>query len=256
MIFTKKKLFIIFSLILFPIVTFTLIFNLYTKVTPSTESTDVKNTDKVTSVVEKVISKYTAATSIKEENKIIKNAKGLSKEVLHLALKAYHNAYNDDEIKNNKLTIIDYSLPSNAKRMWVIDMDKKLVDINTYVSHGVRSGEKNSTSFSNKKESHQSSIGVMKTGAIYHGKRGMSLHLHGLEDNVNSNVYQRHVVIHGASYVSDNIAKNRGQIGRSFGCPAVDNKIAKPLIKKIANGSLVFAYYPLKSWLNSSEYLI
>lgn len=192
----------------------------------------------------------------KLEQTLIKDAKGLSKDVLHLALKAYYNASAENGIENHKLTIIDYSKPSDQKRMWVIDMDKKKVDLNTYVSHGVKSGDKIAKSFSNKMESHKTSIGVMKTGSIYTGKSGMSLHLHGLEDEFNNNVYQRHVVIHGSNYVNDAIIKKKGKIGKSFGCPAVDRKIAKPLIQKIANGSLVFAYYPLQSWLKSSEYLM
>lgn len=191
----------------------------------------------------------------KYEDTLIKNSKGLSRDVLHLALKAYYNAAQDDGVENHKLTIIDYSKPSNQKRMWMIDMDKKTVELNTYVSHGVKSGDKVAKQFSNKMESHMSSIGVMKTGTIYTGKRGMSLHLHGLEDDINDNVYNRHVVIHGSNYVNDAIAKAKGKIGKSLGCPAVDYKVAKPLIQKIAGGSLVFAYYPLKSWLQNSEYL-
>lgn len=181
---------------------------------------------------------------------------GLSKHVLDLALKAYNNAKKEDGIENHKLTVIDYSLPSNQKRLWVIDMDKKEVLIHTHVSHGARTGDRVAREFSNKVGSHKSSVGVMKTGNIYYGNSGMSLHLHGLEDDINDNVYNRHVVIHGSNYVSESIANRRGKVGKSFGCPAVDYKIAKPLIQKIANGSLVFAYYPLKSWLKNSEYLI
>lgn len=192
------------------------------------------------------------------EETIIKNVNGtgLSKEVLRLALKAYYNAANEGEIDNHKLTIIDYSMPSNKKRMWLIDMDKKTVDLTTYVSHGVRSGDKIAKDFSNQISSHKTSIGVMKTGRTYRGHSGLSLQLHGLEKDFNSNVFKRHVVIHGTKYVSDNIARARGKIGKSFGCPAVDYKVHKQLINKIANGSLVFAYYPMKSWLQKSEYLM
>lgn len=150
-------------------------------------------------------------SSYKIEDTIIKNVSGsgLSRDVLHLALKAYYNAANDGEVNNHKLTIIDYSLPSNKKRMWLIDMDKKTVDLNTYVSHGAKSGDKIAKEFSNKIRSNKSSIGVMKTGKTYTGHKGLSLHLYGLEEDFNSNVYRRHVVIHGTQYVSDGIAKAR-----------------------------------------------
>lgn len=191
-----------------------------------------------------------------EEAKVkLAGVAAIPRNVLDLAVTAYAKAEKKDLVDNHKLTIIDYSQPSNKKRMWVIDMDKKKVDINTYVSHGARSGGKIATDFSNKLESHKSSIGVMKTGATYIGKKGKSLYLHGLEKNVNDNVYKRHVVIHGATYVSDRVASRVGQIGKSFGCPAVDNKIVKKLIGEISGGSIVFAYYPNKTWINSSKFL-
>lgn len=189
------------------------------------------------------------------DSKLIKNAAAIPKKVLNLAMTAYNTAESKDLVDNPKLTIIDYSQPSNKKRMWVIDMAKKKVELNTYVSHGVRSGGVTPVNFSNKLESHQSSIGVMKTGKTYIGKRGKSLYLHGLEKNINDNVYRRHVVIHGAKYVNDNLAKKRGQVGKSFGCPAVDTKIAKSLINEIAGGSIVFAYYPNNNWINNSKFL-
>ncbi len=188
-------------------------------------------------------------------DKEIKNAVTIPKKILTLAVTAYKAAEEKDLVDNPKLTIIDYSQPSNKKRMWVIDMNKKKVNLNTYVSHGVRSGGAIATNFSNRPESHQSSIGVMKTGKTYIGKKGKSLYLHGLEKNINDNVYKRHVVIHGASYVNDRSAKKRGQVGKSFGCPAVDTKIVKTLINEIQGGSIVFAYYPNNSWINNSQFL-
>lgn len=185
----------------------------------------------------------------------IKSSNTIPKKVLALAITAYKKADDKDLVDNHKLTIIDYSQPSSKKRMWVIDMDKKKVDLNTYVSHGAKSGGAMANDFSNKLESHKSSLGVMKTGKIYVGKRGKSLYLHGLEKNINDNVYKRHVVIHGATYVNERKAKSAGQVGKSFGCPAVDTKVAKILINEIAGGSIVFAYYPNGNWLSHSSFL-
>lgn len=187
--------------------------------------------------------------------KTIKKSESISDNVLDLALKAYDKALQQNIVNNKTLTIIDFSKPSDHRRMWIIDMDKKKVDINTHVSHGVNSGGRFANSFSNIPESRKSSYGVMKTGKTYHGSQGLSLYLHGLEPGVNHNVFKRHVVIHGARYVNDSVAKIRKQVGRSFGCPAVDNKISKTIISKIKDGSLIFAYYPNKQWIKSSKFL-
>lgn len=201
--------------------------------------------------------KSTKTTTIKSSIvSNILNAQSIPSNVLTLALTAYENAAEKNLISNPKLTIIDYSLPSNHKRMWIVDMNKKKVDLNTYVSHGVGSGDKKTAkNFSNQPNSHQSSIGVMKTGGVYQGHNGTSLYLHGLEKNINDNVYKRHIVMHGANYVNENIAKNAGSVGRSFGCPAIDYRLAKTVINKISNGSIVFIYYPNKNWLNRSVFL-
>ena len=46
-----------------------------------------------------------------------------------------------------------------------------------------------------------------------------------------------------------------GRLGRSWGCPAVSDAVARPLIDLVKGGNLVFAYYPDQNWLQSSAYL-
>lgn len=65
----------------------------------------------------------------------------------------------------------------------------------------------------------------------------------------------RAIVIHGARYVSDAFAGVHGRLGRSWGCPAVSEGIARALIDRIKGGGLVFAYYPDPEWLKSSKYV-
>ena len=60
---------------------------------------------------------------------------------------------------------------------------------------------------------------------------------------------------HGAPYVNSVIARQLGRLGRSFGCPAVRNAIARPLIDALKDGQYVFSYYPDSRWLNASPYL-
>ena len=61
---------------------------------------------------------------------------------------------------NNILTIIDYSLPSSEKRLWVFDLKQKKFLFHTYVSHGLMSGASLPKFFSNKFDSKASSLGV------------------------------------------------------------------------------------------------
>jgi hypothetical protein len=144
-------------------------------------------------------------------------------------------------IKNkNYLTIIDYSQNSSHKRYYLIDMKTGVVD-KILVAHGKGSDldhDGNATVFSNKDGSHATSLGFMLTAEIYDGEHGASLRLDGLE-NINSNVRPRTIVIHGADYVSPNLPV----LGRSFGCPAVEPRLVVSLIKKIQQGSLLYAYY-------------
>ncbi len=179
----------------------------------------------------------------------------LNPKVLELALKAHKNAKSKGITRSNLITVIDYSLPSTKKRLWVFDLVQKKVVYHTHVAHGSGSGANYARSFSNKPNSHQSSVGLFLTGTTYHGKHGRSLNLHGLESGINSNAYNRRIVIHSANYVGDHMIKNQGRLGRSHGCPALSPKMAAPIINKIKNGVLLFSYYPEPYWLGHSSFL-
>ena len=181
---------------------------------------------------------------------------GLQPKVLELALNTYSCAKLVDEPSNKQiLTIIDYSQPSTAKRFWVLDLKNKKVLFNTLVAHGKNSGGKLAHYFSNRPNSLATSLGVFRTGSIYQGHHGYTLQLHGLEKEFNDQADSRHIVIHSAWYVSELFAKTHDRVGSSWGCPALDEKIARPVIDTIKNGSLVFAYYPDQKWLAKSQYL-
>ncbi len=190
-----------------------------------------------------------------EFKNIKKQAPGISDKVLELALSANECAKKKGYNKKNILTILDYSLPSTKKRFWVLDLDKDKVVYSICAAHGRNSGANFTFSFSNKNRSLQSSIGVFVTGDTYIGKHGLSLELFGQEPGFNSNAHSRRVVIHAASYVTEQFARDHGRIGRSWGCPALNPKFAKPVIKEIRNGTVLFSYYPDKKWLNESKYL-
>lgn len=191
-----------------------------------------------------------------EIQKLSESAPTLNKEVIGLGLRAYTKAYGEGEVKRPVLTIIDYSVPSNQPRMWIFDMDKESLVFETYVAHGRNSGEgKVPDSFSNDMSSKKSSLGTYITENTYMGRKGLSLNLEGLEKGLNSNAYSRRVVVHGAWYVEPTFIKKEGRAGCSWGCPAIAESLAKPVINAIKNGSVVFAYYPDSYFLRHSNYI-
>ena len=140
--------------------------------------------------------------------------------------------------------MVDFSMPSDCKRLYVIDTQSGKILINTYVAHGSGSGTRLPTVFSNEEESHQSSLGAMVIGKTYHGKHGLSLHLAGLEPGINNNVAARSIVMHSASYVTPSYIQAHHSAGRSWGCFAVGPSMLPIRIPMLQGGSMLFAYAP------------
>ena len=176
--------------------------------------------------------------------------------VLRLALTASQCATASGAVKNPAtLTIIDYSKASVEPRMWVLDLRSRALLYEELVSHGQGSGGNLATRFSNTPESHQTSLGLYVTDQPYVGRNGYSLRLDGLDRGFNDRARERAIVMHGAPYVNANVARSLGRLGRSHGCPAVRDDVARELIDRVKGGSLVFAYYPDAEWLRSSKFL-
>jgi len=182
-------------------------------------------------------------------------APDLDSKVLKLALTAYQSARRQGLDDKELLTVIDYSMPSTQKRLWLLNIADGEVDQHTLVAHGKNSGANYATSFSNKVGSLKSSVGLYLTANSYVGHRGYALKLKGLEPGINDRAFRRAVVIHGAPYVSQSFADKYGRLGRSWGCPAVSKQVIKPLVDEIKQGTLVFAYYPDSNWLAHSRFL-
>lgn len=182
--------------------------------------------------------------------------KKLSEEVFCKAYFGYLNMQEEGKLKSNSLlTVCDFSLSSNEKRMWVIDLKTKKILFNTLVAHGQGTGEEFAEKFSNTPDSHQSSLGFYTTGETYEGSNGYSLKLHGEDGIFNSNAYDRAIVIHAAEYVCDSYAKANKRIGRSHGCPALPVDIAPKVIDKIKDGHCLFIYHPSKAYLSHSRWM-
>ena len=165
-------------------------------------------------------------------------------ECFDMALNGFYALKQKGVIQKNILTLVDFSLSSNAKRMWVIDLEKNIVLFQTLVAHGRNTGEEYAKEFSNQAESFKSSIGFYATGEIYNGKHGLSLKLDGLEKGLNDKARERAVVIHGADYVSESFIKQNKRLGRSQGCPAVPVEMNQKIINVIRDKSCLFLYHP------------
>ena len=180
----------------------------------------------------------------------------LNKKVFNYALKGYFYLLNQGTLlKKDTLTVIDYSLSSNQKRLWVIDLRHLKVLFYELVAHGKNSGNEYARSFSNTSNSFQTSLGFFLTGDIYTGKHETSLRLFGIENKFNGKAFERGIVIHGADYVSESFIRSNQRLGRSQGCPAVSEKVIQHLVHTISNGACVFAYYPHKAYLKNSQVL-
>lgn len=174
-----------------------------------------------------------------------------SKEVFNLAIQGWNKM--KDNLKSKVLTVIDFSLPSTEKRMWIIDPENGEILLNSVVSHGRNSGDLMAKTFSNVPESFKSSLGFYKTAETYSGKHGYSLRLDGLEKGFNDQARNRAIVIHGADYAKEEFAKSVGRLGRSLGCPALPSELSAQAIDLIKDGSLLFIFGKDDNYLSKSS---
>jgi hypothetical protein len=188
-----------------------------------------------------------------DPDELASKARTLNPEVMKLAVKAYHNAYKEGLVRKPYLVVIDYSKPSHKKRMWVFDLYEEEVVYKLHVTHGVNSGNRMATRFSNRLGSLQTSLGTFVTQNTYDGRNGYSLRLQGLEPGINDMAKRRGIVIHGANYASQDYLARNGKLGRSWGCPAIDTEYNAEVIELLEHGSVIFAYYPDEMWLASQE---
>lgn len=170
-------------------------------------------------------------------------------DLLARALAAYQRVTAAGQVANPVLTVIDYSLPSSLRRLWVLEPHTLRVLVHEYVAHGRGSNDPvdpaRAVRFGNEPESHRTSLGTFLTGATYQGQHGLSLELDGLDPGVNDRARARRIVIHPADYVSAAFrARSGGWVGRSFGCPALAPEAARAIIERIRGGSVLFADAP------------
>ncbi len=170
---------------------------------------------------------------------------GLSQQAFDYARKGLNRLLEEGRLVNDSIiSIIDFSQPSSAKRLYILDLKNYKLLFNTLVAHGKNTGREWAMYFSNQPASYKSSPGFYITGETYHGNNGYSLKLNGIERGINDKAYNRAIVMHGAEYVSADLANVQGYIGRSEGCPAIPEQLSRPVINTIKEGSCLFIYHP------------
>jgi hypothetical protein len=192
------------------------------------------------------ISTLYSATHLKEA--------GLSFPVFEKAVTGFYNLKKSGQLSNKSiLTIADFDQASTKKRLYIIDLDKKEILLNTWVAHGQKSGNDDAINFSNKNDSFTSSLGFYVTGEVYRGMHGRSLKLDGMDLGFNDNARSRSIVVHGAAYVSEGTINALGRLGRSQGCPAVAPEVADRVINTIGDKTVLFINKTVGGY--SSKYL-
>jgi hypothetical protein len=177
------------------------------------------------------------------EARLLATAPELRPEALRAGLVAFGKAREAGWTRRPLLTLIDYGLPSTARRLFVLDVARARLVLHEWVAHGRNSGEDLAQHFSNEPGSFMSSLGLFLTGSAYRGRHGPSLRLHGVERGRNDRAEERAIVLHGADYVGAEFARRWGRLGRSLGCPAVRPEVAVELIDAIEGGTVLFAYH-------------
>ncbi|QDQ39265.1 murein L,D-transpeptidase catalytic domain family protein [Legionella geestiana] len=188
-------------------------------------------------------------------NALQAQAPSMRPEVLDKVLTALACANARKVEHNDLLAVVDFSMPSNEKRLWVFDLPSRTVLFNTFVSHGIASGSLMTDTFSNRYNSRATSIGVFRTLKPYYGREGLSLRLAGIDYGFNENAEGRYLVMHGGWYMDADFISKYGRPGRSWGCPAVPLDEVKPLIETIQGNTLFVAYYPDTDWFKKSRFL-
>ncbi len=144
------------------------------------------------------------------------------------------------------LIIVDFSQPSQTKRLAVIDLKTGTAKFYGRVAHGKNSGGVYALKLSNQIDSLKSSAGLFKVAGRFYGKHGPSFRLEGLAPRLNGNAEKRGIIIHAATYVSlkSIIAnwKNKFRLGRSHGCFVLSNSGFKRLKNNLVRPAYLYAY--------------
>ncbi len=157
----------------------------------------------------------------------------------HEALAAYARHASQRPFKGDEIVIVDYSLPSSVRRLYIVNIRTGAVEAH-YVAHGRGSDPAHTrmaVRFSDAETSGMSSVGAFRGLERYRsGTHGPALRLAGL-DGTNASAFQRLIVFHTAPYFDP----ENGRFGRSCGCFVVTKDQMKRVYDVIADGGFLYA---------------
>lgn len=140
------------------------------------------------------------------------------------------------------VVIIDYTKSIDDVRLFVVDIEKSTIVLQSIVSHARNSGLMFAKNYSNEINSKKSSPGAYQTKGTYPGQYGYSMLLKGLE-SINNNAEKRQIIFHSTGFNSDGKIIDKKRIMHSkysWGCFATSEDINKKIIDMVKNGSLVY----------------
>ncbi|MFZ5479606.1 MAG: murein L,D-transpeptidase catalytic domain-containing protein [Myxococcota bacterium] len=183
---------------------------------------------------------------------------GLAADFAEDSLHAFDVAWDRGDTDRLQYAVTDFSMHSSDERMWVLDLTDGSVLHNIHVAHGEGSSSGDSAvadTFSNTEDSHQSSLGMVVGAEEYTGTYGDSMRLDGLEDGFNDAVRDRAIVVHPWQGSRAEYVARAGETAETWGCPGIDDRLSADVIDQLADGGLLFFWYPDAEWLRESVYL-
>lgn len=156
--------------------------------------------------------------------------------------KYYEEAFTfcqNKQINTDFFILVDFSIHSGKKRMFLYDFEKDSITDQFLVSHGCGQSptgldfSREKPLFSNEPNSHLSSLGKYLIGKnkVKSPNYGQKYLLYG-QDETNNNALKRDVVLHPWSIVPDFEPYPRG-VPESWGCPAVSASVFEKLDQKL-----------------------
>ena len=182
-----------------------------------------------------------AGVTVGQERRGVHPAAAVPPTLLRRALDALENHQGNLEHRD-LIGIADFSQHSRAPRFHLLNLGDGTVTSHL-VAHGRGSDPAHTgwlERFSNQPRSEATSAGAYRTDATYVGEHGRSMRLEGLDPS-NDNAASRAIVVHGAWYVSDDIIRHFGVLGRSEGCLAVANSSLDEVLTRLGPGRLIYA---------------
>ena len=168
-------------------------------------------------------------------------AASLSPQLLARAMAAL-NSHNAQIANRDVIAIADFAQPSRQPRFHLVDVASGHISSHL-VAHG-RGSDPGHTGwlehFSNDQGSNATCAGTFRTDGFYVGAHGRSIRLSGL-DASNSNALGRGIVVHSAWYVSPDMARSHGVLGRSEGCFALSTASLEDIMARLGPGHMIYA---------------